>query len=96
MKRYENITVRGDLYYKNHIILEGEYELIMHDKIYIFHDGQLHNECGPAVGRSDGTFHGLFNIWFVKGIPYTFDDYKKKTGMTEEDEIILRLKYGNI
>jgi hypothetical protein len=52
-------------------------------------DGKLHRTDGPAATDCDT------NYWCLRGQYYTFDGWlAKTTGLTDEETVMLKLKYG--
>ena len=51
---------------------------------------RIHNADGPAVIWTDRQLYD----WFYEGKTMSFEDWCKKTGKTEEEIVILKLKYG--
>ena len=49
----------------------------------------LHNTAGPA-----STYAGGHQEWWIMGDQYSFNAYIKQLSISEEDAIILKLKYG--
>jgi hypothetical protein len=52
--------------------------------------GKRHRTDGPAIDNSDGH-----KEWYLNGYSYTFDEWlKRTTGLTEEEKVMMKLKYG--
>lgn len=49
----------------------------------------IHRKDGPAVIYPNGN-----QFWFLNNEIYYFDNFCKKLNLSEEDIIILKLKYG--
>jgi hypothetical protein len=55
-------------------------------------ENDFHREDGPAVMYDTGSVS-----WYVHGIPCCSNkEYQQATGLSDEDMLILILKYGNV
>ena len=52
-------------------------------------NGKCHREDGPAVMRTGGIL-----VWYLNGTEYTFRDHCKELKLTDEEIILLKLKYN--
>lgn len=51
--------------------------------------GVIHREDGPAYIEHNGVYS-----WYVQGFSYSFKEYCNQLELSEQDVIILKLKYG--
>jgi hypothetical protein len=51
--------------------------------------GSKHRDTGPAILRSSGKV-----FWILHGKQYLFDDWIKRTPITDEQKLLLRLQYA--
>ena len=58
------------------------------DKFWLQHD-KRHRYDGPAVEYADGT-----NEWWLNDELLTFDEWLNKVDMSDEDKVMMKLKYG--
>jgi len=57
----------------------------------------LHREDGPAIIYYDGSsiiYYGGSEFWCLLGIQYSFEEWFKKTPLSDEEKVFLRLKYS--
>jgi hypothetical protein len=51
--------------------------------------GKIHRDDGPAVERADGD-----NWWYLYGQRLSFDVWLDKVDMSDEEKVMMKLKYG--
>ena len=51
-------------------------------------NGRLHRVDGPAVEYADG-----FKCWFINGRQYSFEDWLNKLQISDEEKVMLCLKW---
>ena len=59
-------------------------------------NGEIHNEDGPSAIHEYIQTTPLKYTWHIHGVGYTFDDWCKKLDKTDEEIILLKLKYGDL
>jgi|TARA_B110000240_G_C13261404_1_gene351783 hypothetical protein len=53
-------------------------------------DGRLHHSDGPAIEYNDGNV-----CWYLEGLEYSFEEWlAKTTGLTDEQKVMFKLRYG--
>ena len=74
------------------LIQKGVYSELRHDgsMIWLNQQGYYHNSLGPAKIYPDGTVS-----YHLEGYMVDFDYWCKATGKTEDEIIMLKLKYGS-
>ena len=56
--------------------------------------GDTHREDGPAILRPDRPYIGSRKVdWFLYDQLYTFDEWLKLTPISDEEKMLLRLRY---
>jgi hypothetical protein len=51
-------------------------------------DGHVHRLDGPAIIWTDGDVY-----WCLNGVPYLFHQWLKRAPISDEDKMMLRLRY---
>ena len=73
------------------IPITGTYKRDSH--IYVLKDGFFHCEDGPALYKyEDGMISRHY--WMLFGKTFSFENYKIEAGISDGEEIMMRLKYG--
>jgi hypothetical protein len=54
-----------------------------------YQDGKLHRDDGPAVERTDED-----NDWWLNDNCLTFDKWLNAVNISDEDKVMMKLKYG--
>lgn len=87
------INKHGDQIWRNEhgeVHRDGEPAEIWPDSTKIWRQyGEYHSEYGPAVIYPDGHVS-----WVLDGNYYTFEDWLKKVDRSDEEKVMLKLKYG--
>lgn len=58
------------------------------DTIWFLH-GEMHREDGPAIEQTDGIV-----FWCLHDTEYFFDEWCKAVNISEQNKLLLMLKYG--
>jgi len=53
-------------------------------------NGKYHREDGPAVEYDDDGD----KFWFLNDVEYSFEEWLEKTPISDEEKILLKLKYS--
>ena len=61
----------------------------MYGNIIWFQDSEPHRTDGPAIIWADGSYE-----WVLKSHVYRFDDWCEKLNLSDEEIIMIKLKYG--
>ena len=51
-----------------------------------------HREDGPAVIYSGKKYNNY--SWFLEGVAYSFNDWLDQLNISDQEKLILRIKYG--
>jgi len=54
-----------------------------------YENGELHRTNGPAVENTDGA-----KFWYLEGMQCSFDEWCKRSTLTDQQITFLRIKYG--
>jgi hypothetical protein len=64
--------------------LDNEGDIIWYNK-----QGEWHNDDGPAIIKSDGQLW-----WYLNDKEYSFINWIKRTPVSDEQKLLLRLQYA--
>ena len=89
----KTITDTGDIIWKDSegnfhyddgpCVLGGDGTLVW------YHHGKFHREDGPAIIYPDGEYS-----WYIMDKPYTFEKWCQAVDISDEEIVLLKLKYG--
>lgn len=96
MNGYTSITGHPNRWIKNEDNLDKDLPDLIYvggSQYWLKNKGLFHREYGPAIVRQIDTKIDRYS-WYLDDVQYRFEDYCKKSNLSEEDIIFLKLKYG--